>query len=91
MTYEGRPTADDLLRHARQYHELATLLKYDKDFEDTFSAAVEAGDEVGLGSLLAPLGIQRFSVIEKDARDLGNPCEHCWVWHGKWVCVPICM
>lgn len=90
MTNDARPTADDLLRHARQFHELAVLLRYDKDFEGRFSAAVEAGDEGELSSLLAPLGMERASVAAEGERGF-DPCERCWFWQGKLVCVPICM
>jgi hypothetical protein len=91
MKNHARPTPDDLLRHARQYYELATMLKYDKEFEDKFTAAVEAGDESRLGSLLEPLGMRQVSLTPVGARDEGNPCEHCWIWHGMRVCHPICM
>ena len=87
MTNDARPTADDLLRHARQFHELTVLLKYDKDFERRFSAAVEAGEEGQLTSVLAPLGIEGASIAAEGERSV---CERCWFWQGKWVCVPIC-
>ncbi|MBO3750516.1 hypothetical protein J5X84_30950 [Streptosporangiaceae bacterium NEAU-GS5] len=91
MTNHIRPTPDDLLRHARQYYELATLLKYDKEFEDKFTAAVEASDEGRLGSLLEPLGMRDVTISSIDTRAERGVCEHCWVWHGKLVCHPICM
>ncbi|MER6578682.1 hypothetical protein [Nonomuraea sp. NPDC001023] len=88
MTTDARPTADDLLNYARKLHELAVLLKFDKDFESRFSAAVEAGDERELSGLLAPLGFERTSIADEMAER--GVCERCTFWHGKWVCHPIC-
>ncbi|MEV4372512.1 MULTISPECIES: hypothetical protein [unclassified Nonomuraea] len=88
MTTDARPTADDLLNYARKLHELAVLLKFDKDFESRFSAAVEAGDERELSGLLAPLGFEGTSIADKVVER--GKCEHCVLWQGKWVCHPLC-
>jgi hypothetical protein len=66
------------------------LLKHDKEFEDRFSAAVEADDERQLSALLAPLGIEGVSISAEKER-LFSVCERCIWWHGRWVCHPICM
>ncbi|MEV4068146.1 hypothetical protein ACGFJC_03965 [Nonomuraea fuscirosea] len=89
MSDEAQPTIDDLLSHARQSHELMVLLKHDREFERQFSAAVDADDDQRLSALLAPLGIERASIVAKDER-LFSVCERCYLWHGKWVCHPIC-
>lgn len=94
MTHHAGPSAQDLLRHARQFYELTILLNYDKDFAGKFSTAVKAGDDTELAILLRPLGIERVSTSPSTADNSHgrtyDPCEHCWEYEGKWVCIPIC-
>lgn len=90
MTNDYGPTADDLLHHAQKFLQLATLLKYDKDFEGKFSAASRMGDEEQVQSLLAPLGIKGATVMAEGVRNSPGVCEHCWTYQGKQHCMPIC-
>jgi hypothetical protein len=95
MTNHARPSVQDHLRHARQFYELTILLNYDGNFAGKFSTAVEAGDDAELGSLLAPLGMERVSIspgtTDSSHEGTYDPCEHCWEHEGKTICVPICM
>ncbi|MEV0388815.1 hypothetical protein [Nonomuraea sp. NPDC050643] len=71
------------------------MLNHDGDFARKFGAAVQADDEAELGSLLAPLGIERVSISSGAAdgsqQRTYDPCERCWEYEGKTVCIPICM